>query len=59
MVYITEMAYYEVSCGVVVGWVLKSTMSDLEQKGKKGHSKILALVIITCHPHHAVLFIHM
>ena len=48
MVYITKIAYYEVSCGVVVvvGWVLKSMMSYLEQKGKKGHCKILALVII-------------
>jgi hypothetical protein len=24
--YITKMVYYEVSCGVVVGWVLKSTV---------------------------------
>jgi hypothetical protein len=48
MVYITKIAYYEVSCGVVVvvGWVLKSMMSDLEQKGKKGHCKFFASVII-------------
>jgi hypothetical protein len=26
MVYITKTVYYEVSCGVVVGWVLKATV---------------------------------
>ena len=25
MVYITKTVYYEVSCGVVVGWVLNAT----------------------------------
>jgi hypothetical protein len=29
MVYITKTLYYEVSCGVVVGWVLKVTWTGV------------------------------